>query len=72
MLPDLSTFYGRKVGIFTAVKRPIYGNLFTGSRYKKRRKFWCITIKIRKLNKFEQYQKTFEKSKNSINVAKSL
>jgi hypothetical protein len=35
ILPDLSTFYGRKVGKFTAVNRPIYGNLFTGSRYKK-------------------------------------
>jgi len=34
-LPDLSTFYGRKVGIFTAVNRPIYGILFTGSQYKK-------------------------------------
>jgi hypothetical protein len=45
-LPDLSTFYGRKVGKFTAVNRPIYGGLFTGSRYKKRRKFWCIMIKI--------------------------
>jgi hypothetical protein len=43
-----------------------------GSRYKKRRKFWCIMIKIHKLNRFEQYQKTFLKSKNSINVAKSL
>ncbi len=47
-LPDLLTFYGRKVGKFTAVNRPIYGRLFTGSQYKKRRKFWCITIKIRK------------------------
>ncbi len=28
-------FYGRKVGKFTAVNRPIYGNLFTGSQYKK-------------------------------------
>jgi hypothetical protein len=36
ILPDLSTFYGRKVGKFMAVNRPIYGNLFTGSRYKKK------------------------------------
>jgi len=48
ILPDLLTFYGRKVGKFTAVNRQIYGNLFTGSRYKKIRKFWCIAIKIRK------------------------
>jgi hypothetical protein len=34
-LPDLSTFYGRKVSIFTAVNRPIYRILFTGSQYKK-------------------------------------
>ncbi len=48
ILPDLLTFYSRKVGKFTSVNRPIYGNLFTGSRYKKRRKFWSISIKIRK------------------------
>ncbi len=34
ILTDLSTFYGRKVGKFMAVNRPIYGDLFTGSRYK--------------------------------------
>ncbi len=34
-LPDLSTFYCRKVGKFTAINRPIYCGLFTGSRYKK-------------------------------------
>ena len=47
-LTDLLTFYGCKVGKFMAVNRPIYGDLFTGSQYKKRRKFWCIAIKIRK------------------------
>ena len=47
-LTDLLTFYGRKVGKFTAVNRPIYGNLFTGSRYKKRRKLRSIAVKIRK------------------------
>jgi len=46
ILPDLSTFYGRKVGKFTAVKRPIYGDLFTGSRYKKRRKLRSVAVKI--------------------------
>ena len=48
ILPDLLTFYGRKVGKFTAVNRPIYGNLFTGSRYKKRRKLRSIAVKNRK------------------------
>jgi len=48
ILPDLSTFYGRKVGKFTAVNRPIYSDLFTGSRYKKRRKLRSIAVKIRK------------------------
>jgi hypothetical protein len=47
-LTDLLTFYGRKVRKIYSVNWPIYGDLFTGSRYKKRRKFWCITIKIRK------------------------
>jgi hypothetical protein len=47
-LPDLLTFYGRKVGKFTAVNRPIYGDLFTGSRYKKRRKLRSVAVKIRK------------------------
>ena len=48
ILPDLSTFYGRKVGKFTAVNRPIYGDLFTGSQYKKRRKLRSIAVKNRK------------------------
>ncbi len=47
-LTDLLTFYGRKVGKFTAVNRPIYGDLFTGSRYKKRRKLRSVAVKIRK------------------------
>ncbi len=48
ILPNLSTFYGRKVGKFKAVNRPIYGDLFTGSLYKKRRKLRSIAVKILK------------------------
>ncbi len=34
ILPDLSTFYSRKVGKFTAVNRPIYGKLNKFNKYK--------------------------------------
>ncbi len=48
--PQSQYFYGRKQA---NLRQSIYGK-----SVEKRRKFWCIMIKIRKLNKFEQKQKT--------------
>jgi hypothetical protein len=66
-------FYGCKFTIFVTLNLHFYGHKFTGSQYKNCHKLWCNSVKICKLNKFygftvkiqkfEQFQKTFLNSK---------